>query len=259
MKKSSRFKDDVRVTDHYDIRLVRPGDPTDRRSGGGGGAPPIRLESNVFLKLKDKAGEVVERRTSHNIFLNYGRDWLSRLIALDTGGAFFRSDRIALMAVGIGGTRQRVASDNIRGVTPGSPYNYPGFPNDWVGGSGTGDPTQTDVDPTVTGLEWPVEVLNPGTADYYDQVSRPATFPGSIGVVRFTSVFGLNEISFGSHTTVPLSEVGLFTEGVTDETVPPVVAGTLPAEKFMVAYNTFDTLSKTTSFVLEIDWELRFS
>jgi len=27
----------------------------------------------------------------------------------------------------------------------------------------------------------------------------------------------------------------------------------------MVAYNTFDTLSKTSAFVLQFDWEIRFS
>jgi len=97
------------------------------------------------------------------------------------------------------------------------------------------------------------------TGDYYDLISQPNTFPGTTGVIRFTAVLGLLEVSFGAHPSVPLSEIGLFTESVTDESIPPVVSGALPAEKFMVAYNTFDTLSKTTSFILEVDWELRFS
>lgn len=261
-KRRATFREDIRVKDNFTIRRRSPGGGDDEWRNGGGGSPPIKLVSNVHLKLKDpKDGRVVEKRDSHNIFLNYGRDWLAHLVGLDAGGAYFRSDRIKLMAFGIGGTAQQIASDTIRGTTPGSPYAYPGFPNDWIGGAGSGDPVQTDVDPAITALEWPVEVTTtPGpVSDYYDLISQPNTFPGTVGVIRFTAVLGLTEVSFGAHPSVPLSEIGLFTESVTDETIPPVVAAGLPAEKYMVAYNTFDTLSKTTSFVLEVDWELRFS
>ena len=260
-KHSIAFKENIRVTDRFNVRL-RPagGGGGDGRSGGsGGGAPPIKIESNVILTARSKSGRVVARRDSHNIFLDYGRDWISHLIGLDAAGAYFREDRIKYMAFGIGGTSQRIAAADIRNPAI---YNYPGYPNDWVGGVGSGDPSQTDVDPSVTALEWPVEVTNPGTAIYFDLISQPNTFPGTVGVIRFTSVLGLNEISFGAHPTVPLSEIGLFTAGdptALDTTQPPVIAGGLPAEKFMVAYNTFDTLSKTTLFYLEVDWELRFS
>lgn len=226
------------------------------------GAPPIRLESNVHLALMTPGGKIVETRDSHNIFLDYGRDWLAHLVSLDTGAAHFRDDRVCYMCFGIGGTAQMIGSDLIRGVIPG-PYSYPGFPDDWVGGAGAGDPVQTDTDPTVTALEWPVEVE---LLDYYDDISQPATFPGTLGTVRFTAVLGLNQISFGAHPSVPLSEIGLITERIDDgvlfplgHATPPVVAGPLPVEKCMVAYNTFDTISKTTDFVLQIDWELRFA
>lgn len=256
-KRRATFKDDIRVRDSLTLRKRRPGGGGDEWRRRGGGAPPIEVISNVHLALRDpKTKRVVEERDSHNIFLNYGRDWLAHLIGLDTGGAYFRSDRVKLMAFGIGGTAQQIDSDTIRGITPGSPYAYPGFPDDWAGGAGSGDPVQTDTDPAITALEWPVEVT---VGDYYDLISQPHTFPGTPGVIRFTSVLGLLEVSFGAHPSVPLSEIGLFTESVTDETIPPVVSGGLPAEKFMIAYNTFDTLSKTTAFILEVDWELRFS
>jgi len=258
-KRRATFKDDIRVKDDFTIRMRRPGGGDDQWRSGGGGSPPIKLISNVHLALRDpKSKRVVEKRDSHNIFLNYGRDWLSQLIGLNTGGTFFRSDRVKYMAFGIGGTSQQIAGATIRGATPGSPYAYPGYPNDWVGGAGSGEPSQSDVDPTITALEWPVEVT---VGDYYDLISQPNTFPGTTGVIRFTAVLGLLEVSFGAHPSVPLSEIGLFTQGhplPLDETVPPV-SGEPPADKFMIAYNTFDTLSKTTAFVLEVDWELRFS
>lgn len=256
-KHSIAFREDIRVSDRFSIRR-RPagggGGDEGRGGGSGGGAPPIKVFSNVYLKAKDKGGKVVEERDSHNIFLDYGRDWIAHLVGIDTG-SYFRTDRIAYMAFGIGGTAQMVSASTIRDPLV---YNYPGYPNDWVGGVGSGNPQQTDVDPSVIGLEWPVQVT---LGDYFNLISQPNTFPGTVGVIRFTSVLGLNEVSFGAFASVPLSEIGLFTEGyptALDTTSPPTTAVT-PAEKFMVAYNTFDTLSKTNLFYLEVDWELRFS
>lgn len=242
--------DDIRLSDKFTIG--HRGGKGPRRSKSTHPKDPI-MESNVVISIIDRSNKVVDRRESHNLFVDYGRDWLAHFISLNTGGASFRSDHVELMAFGIGGTSQQVASSTIRST---SGYNYPGFPNDWVGGSGSGDPAQTDTDPTVTALEWPVEVE---ASDYYDLISQPATFPGATGVVRYTSIIGYDDISFGSYPRVPLSEIGLFTEGVSDQSVAPVIATGYPAEKFMIAYNTFDTITKTTSFVLQIDWELRFS
>lgn len=252
----SFFKDDVHMSDRLRVKLG----PERRKSEG---APPIKLavESNVRLRLIDKDGRVEEEREGHNIFLNYGREWLSELIALDTTYATFRNDRIRYMAYGIGGTSQSVSTSSINTMQPGAHPAW-GTAFDGVGGA---DPVQTDTDPTVTGLEWPVLVREPtpGVADYYDDISAPATFPGT-GTVRFTSVLGYDEVSYsgtlGTFTSVPLSEVGLFTESVPAQTTVPWDATTAPAgERFMVAYHTFDTLSKTSSFVLQTDWEIRIS
>jgi len=253
----SSHREDIRVQDRVDLAL-RGGD--DRKGGfPGRGAPPIRVYQNIDVTLREEPnGPVVERRKKHNIFLNYGREWISELVALDVADGYFRTDRIKYMAFGIGGTRQRISSDVIRS-TAASGYGYTGFPDDWgtpsgTTGSGSGDPAQTDVDPDVTGLEYPVEVTS---LDYYDDISQPATFPQA-GIVRFTSIVGYNEISIGTRTSVPISEVGLFTQaainnGLDDAPLPS------PPVRYMVAYNTFDTLSKTTAYVLQVDWELRFS
>jgi len=213
-------------------------------------------ESNVRIRLIDpKTGRVAEERTSHNIFVDYGRDWLAHLCSYDTGYTHFREDRPRYMAFGIGGTSQLIAPAVIRAAHAA----WAGFTDDWAipaPGAGTTGPLQTDVDPTITAMEWPVEVT---LGNYYDPISAPATFPAT-GIVRFTSVLGINEVSFGAYASVPLSEIALITSGIVGSTAnPPVIHGALPAEKFMVAYNTFDTISKTSAFVLQADWELRFS
>ena len=231
------FRDMVKVSERVALHFRQ--DDGDQL-GPGGGAPPIKQEVNVHVTLREKPhGRIIKGRRGHNIFLNYGREWLSELTSLDVGGVPFRSDRIRYVAFGIGGTSQRFSVATIQALYGG-----------WVGYTA---PTQKDTDPTVTGLEYPVEIL---LNDYYDDIKQPATFPQA-GIVRYTAIVGYNEISYpGGPTSVPLSEIGLFTEGVTDQTVKPVAA---PPERYMVAYNTFDTLSKTSSYVLQVDWELRYS
>jgi hypothetical protein len=255
------FKTDIKIIDRLKASLRRfgGGGGEKRVVGPRGGAPPIKIESNVFIKkIRKSTGKVEETRDSHNIFVDYGRDWIAHLIALETitpSEAAFREDVIRYMAVGIGGTSQLVDHTTIEGTHS----EWDGYAQDWNGGAATA-PTHADTDPTVDALEWPVQVTS---GIYYDDISAPATFP-STGVVRFTTVLGVNEVSFGAFASVPLSEVGLFTQRITTQTgalaTPPVnYVGEVTTDKAMVAYNTFDTLSKTPSFVLQFDWELRFS
>ena len=237
-------------------------------------APPIKIGSNVHVTLRRRpGGRVVEERRSHNIFLDYGREWLSLLVGYDTGYVPFRDDRLRYMAFGIGGTQQVTDSAVLRGT-------WKGFPNKWdyedpddlsTGGyglwtdPGTGNPTYTDTDPLVTGLEYPIQITD---QNYYDNLTAPASFPEA-GTIRVTAVLGYNEVSFGSATAVPLSEVGLFTAGVPFSYYPPLDDGIevdppsppVPpiGTRYMVAYNTFPSLTKTSSFVLQVDWELRFA
>jgi len=271
-----KFKDNIRVTDS--VRLTRSDGETRQR--GGGGAPPIiplkvgtpvKVGSNVRLTLRDKpGGKIIEERNSHNIFLNYGREWVAELIGLDTGYSAFRNDRCRYMVFGIGGTSQLIASATLRST-------WAGFPDAWdysdvgdlstggLGGAGGGDPAQDDTDPAVTGLEYPVQITD---EDYYDDILAPASFPEA-GVIRLTSILGYNEVSFAGFTSVPLSEIGLITESRIQDDFPPLDSAILVSSSFgdrppigvryMVAYNTFNTLSKTSAFVLQVDWELRIS
>lgn len=262
-----KLKDDIKISDKVTVKL----------SGGGPnkseGAPiirpptkgrPIEISSNVRVQLIDKDGRVEEEREDHNIFVDYGREWIAELMALQSlsPDTAFRSDRIRFMAFGIGGTNQNIATATINTMQAGA---YPQWGKAFDGVTGGVDPVQTDSDPTVTGLEWPVVIREPtpGVADYYDDVAAPAVFPDT-GIVRLTAVLGYDEVSYigslGSFTSVPISEVGLFTESVTAQTVVPWNATHAPAgERFMVAYHTFAPLTKTNKFVLQTDWELRIS
>jgi hypothetical protein len=64
----------------------------------------------------------------------------------------------------------------------------------------------------------------------------------------FIRLFTQTEISYGSFLTVPLSEIMLFTNAADPENY--LNNG--------VAYDTFDTLSKTVAFELQVEWTIRF-
>jgi hypothetical protein len=64
----------------------------------------------------------------------------------------------------------------------------------------------------------------------------------------FVRVFLSTEVSYLPFASVPLSEVGLFTSAANPNFYLPT----------LVAYDTFDTLSKTTSIAIEVSWTLSF-
>jgi hypothetical protein len=57
--------------------------------------------------------------------------------------------------------------------------------------------------------------------------------------------------------TVPLSEAGLFTNNASPNVAPKLLQPGFDATSF-VAYDTFDSVSKTTAFELEVNWTVRF-
>lgn len=200
----------------------------------------IEVKQNVHLVARER-GKIVARRDGHNIWVNLGREYLASLIAYSSFTPLTpeRNDRVRYMGVGIGGTRQlALAVANAAPLTTA----YPGAN------------AQTDTDASVTTLERPVRLA--GSSDPYPgqggdtwigQVQAPATH-ATATEVTFKRLFTAPEVSYNPFLTVPLSEVGLFT-GAAD----PHVYNNL-----LIAYDTFDTLSKTNAFELEIDWSVRF-
>lgn len=208
--------------------------------GGFNFSADIPVESNLIIVARER-GKVVARREGHNIFLDYGREWLAKLIAyLSFSPDVVENDeRVRYMGFGIGGVRQ-IAPD-FADTAPLDDY-----------GPSPGGFTQTDTDPTVTTLERPVRVSGGSGAatlpgDVWIGQVQPVEHP-TVTSALFRRVFIETELSYPPYVSVPLSEVGLFLSG----------ADTNFKSNNIVAYDTFDTISKTTAFELEVSWTLRF-
>lgn len=200
----------------------------------------IEVKQNLSIIARER-GKIVARRDGHNIWLDTGRQYLAQLLAYSSFSplATVRDDRIRYMGLGIGGNRQQMLSvaNSAPLVTP-----YPG------------SNAQTDSTPTVTQLERPVRISGgssayPGTGGdiWIGQIQAPPTYPVA-SQVRFSRIFTSAEVSYGTFLSVPVSEIGLYTGAA--------VPGTY--NNVMVAYDTFDAISKTSAFELEINWTIRF-
>jgi hypothetical protein len=106
----------------------------------------------------------------------------------------------------------------------------------------------------VTALERPVRLTGsstpyPGLAgdNWIGQVQAPAVH-STATETTFNRLFSQTDISYNPFLTVPLSEIALFT----------AAANVHVYNNIAVAYDTFDTLSKTNAFDLEVAWTIRF-
>jgi hypothetical protein len=200
----------------------------------------IEVKSNLIITVRER-GKIVDRREGHNIWLNLGREYLAQLIAYQSFGPDtpVRNDRIKYMGVGIGGTRQlALATANAAPISP--PY--------------TGNNAQDDVTPTVTTIERPVRISGsttayPGIAGdaWVGQIAAPPDLSGGTEVT-FSRVFTQTEVSYGPFLSVPLSEIMLFTSAADPENY----------QNTGVAYDTFDTISKTSAVSVQFNWTIRF-
>jgi hypothetical protein len=213
----------------------------------------IECKTNLKLIMRER-GKIVDRREVHNIWVNLGRCYLPNRIAYSSlpasgvvPGVVEQDARaVRYFGFGIGGLRQLQLS--VANAVPFS-TQYPGTN------------IQTDVDPTVVALERPVRISSPIPAapvlPPYDagdvwlgQVQAPAV-QNTPTSVTFQRIVSESEISYGPFLSVPLSEIGLFLHS-TSASYIHVFNNTL------IAYDTFDTISKTNAFALEIMWTIRF-
>ena len=200
----------------------------------------VEVRNNLKLIARER-GKIVARRDGHNIWLNLGSEYLASLVAYASFGPDVpeRNDRIKYMGLGIGGTRQ--VALGVANSPPCS-VSYPG------------SNAQTDTNPALTTLERPVRISG-GSSTYpglggdvwLGRVTAPAGHVVTTQVT-FSRLFSLTEVSYGSFLSVPLSEIGLFT----DAAIPAVYNNTC------IAYDTFDSISKTNAFDLEVEWTVRF-
>ena len=190
----------------------------------------IQPAANFEAFLRDRDGKVVPEsvRKAHNVFTTTGKNWLSKLSAWST----------------IGSLDEPYTNRRVR----------------WMG-VGTG--VQAEVT-SVTALANPA--LYAGS-DFLAPISS-VSFPTSTSV-RFIRTYGLTEITIWG--AVVLTEAGLFAdvnpydfvtggEGSEDTLAPsgtsvldPTIGSNPP-----VAYKSFDPITKTQDFTLEIRWDLRY-
>jgi hypothetical protein len=203
-------------------------------------ADRIEVKQNLKLVARER-GKIVQQRIGHNIWLDLGREWLAKLISLDSYGPDVprRNDRIKYMGLGIGGTRQlALPTANSAPIAP--PY--------------TGTNVQTDTDPAVVTLERPIRISGsssnyPGLAGdaWVGLVQAPADFSVP-HAVTYTRLFTEADVNYGPFHTMPLSEIGLLTSAADPENW----------QNTLVAYDTFDTISKTPAVAIEVTWTIRF-
>lgn len=200
----------------------------------------IEVKQNLSIIARER-GKIVARRDGHNIWLNLGREYLAQLIAYSAFSPLttIREDRIRYMGLGIGGTKQFML-----GVANSAP----------IGTAYPGTNAQTDSDANVTVLERPVRISGstdpyPGQASdvWLGQIQAPPTHPLP-SQTKFSRIFTSTEVSYLTFLSVPIAEIMLFT-GAADPNV---------RNNTGVAYDTFDAISKTSAFELEVNWTIRF-
>lgn len=192
----------------------------------------VAVLSNFYAVMRE-GGKVVpgSHREGHNIFTTTGRNWLAKLTAWYStalGDTPFTRRRVRWIGIGRGSQAESASVSQLA----------------------------TPVLVTVTNYLAPIQAVE---------------FPTSTSV-RFIKEFLLNEITV-SPTPVVITEAGLFADvnpavtgtstdgsedvpidlGVVDTIFNPAISTNPP-----VAYKSFEPLSKTVDFTLEVRWDFRF-
>lgn len=210
----------------------------------------ILVSHNLKITARER-GKIVDRRETHNIFLDLGREWLTQLIAYQSFSpdTYQNDDRVRYIGFGIGGTRQVAPT-----VADALPIGGSGGAYEANSATGIGGNTQSDTNRAVTRLERPVRVSGgyapypgEGTDVWVGRIQAPVEHLSATSAT-FRRVFTGVEISYAPFISVPLSEAMLFTSSAS----PNFYLNT------GIAYDTFDTLSKTSAIAIEVEWTFNF-
>jgi len=204
-------------------------------------------KSNLRITLRER-GKLVTERVGHNIWLDTGRSFLAQVMSFASYPSTFQQTLLPrYVTFGIGGKKQ-----NELGVANVNPClsNYPG-PN-----------SQLDIDRSVTKLERPARIswtnapsAPSGTygnyvydpADVWLIQVTPAIHP-TLYSLEWTCSFLTTDFSSGPFLSVPLSEIGLVLSG----------ASVNVYNNQVIAYDTFDSIPKTSNFTVDVSWTVRF-
>lgn len=205
----------------------------------------IEVKWNLEILGFERGKRKVLHQRTHNIVVNTGRQFICENLAAQSlsPGGFVRHQNtvIRYIGFGIGGNRQNSPSAGSSPLSDVYPAGY----------GGTND--QTDDDTSVGILERPVLAT---ATHWMTEVAAPATFPDATSV-QWVASFGQADINIAPHTSIPLSEIGLYKSSA-DPELPNGGAGAYPGPTgHLAAYDTFDTLNKTAFFSFLARWTWR--
>ena len=216
------------------------------------------MKVNVAIKHY-KCGELVERRDIHNVWVDNGRTWLSKLVSLTyldpgnvPGDVFEDNARLRYFGLGMGGllaAPMSLLGDYLAAYPPGHDPNASAG-NTYNSANPTGPLISTLERPirrSGTQLPYPGDPadvwLYPDVAVYHrDNQSLTVDV-----VVDATS----GELIYGtSIASMPISEAGLFNDAAG--------VGINTPYSPLVAYVPFDTIYLTTESLAHFSWTVRF-
>lgn len=216
------------------------------------------MKSNVFITHR-VGGRVVDYREGHNVWVDNGRALLAKLVAYSSFSPDTpeENNRVKYMGFGIGGKKQtatiagQLATTYPAGSDPnatdGKQYNheYPVNPN-----------------ATISTLERPIKIS--GTLDAYPGNASDRWLTDPTDDTQFMTLrtsqyqqgfhtfldMSAGDFLVSSFSSIPLSEVGLFSGSVT-----PTGA---VAYNTLVAYYNFDDFELVATSELELWWFVNF-
>jgi hypothetical protein len=222
-------------------------------------------KNNVSIIVRDR-GKITARRDGHNILVEGGRVWLSKLMSLtsqdpDVGE---RDDRIKYVGFGIGGVGQGLPflADN-----PPFSVDYPAGADPYTTNGHEYNPAFPflSLSEPIKTLERPIRITggtnpygsSPGTDQWLSDPTKFVVTHPTTTSTTFRLVVDLagGEIVYPPYDPTPLSEIGLFTSAATSS-FDAMPAGTPFNE--LVAYHTFATIQINSSVSIEIAWTIQF-
>jgi len=214
-------------------------------------AARVPCDINVRIVARER-GKIVDRYEGHNIWVNTGREWIAKRINATSWGPPVVEESVYVirwMGFGIGGNKQIAPA--LADAEPLS-TDYPDtiYPTS----------THTDSDPNVFTLERPVKISGTDGTAYPDgggnkwlKQVNPGEHNPTPYVTEYVCLFEEGDLNFGPYSALPLSEIGLFTDGLgVGQPWDEQHLNTL------VAYDTFETLTKTMAIAIEVSWTLKF-
>jgi hypothetical protein len=224
------------------------------------------MKPNVTV-IHRRLGKLVDRIVDHNVWPYQGRKYLAEMVGLVGTTTFTvpeRVDRLKYLGLGIGGKTQTSTLVDFPPFTTAYPVGhapliYP--PTYTVSGASSGKQYEQGypISPRLDNLERPVrrrggEIAYPGISTDEWYVGPPALYvthsKRHSATVHASISAPAGDYVYGTFTSVPISEAGLFLSSSTPLGVP---------YETLVAYVGFSTvLLLNSDSELELVWEVRF-